>query len=82
MPYIRVIEPEEASGELQATYSRLVKERNGRLPSIFKIMGLHPKALLGVEAVNQAVTFGGSTLGRSREELIATHVSRLNGCQY
>ena len=82
MSYIREIEPQAAEEELRNIYERLMGVRQGRLPTIFKVMSLHPRALLGVEGVNQAVTFGGSTLGRRREELIATHVSRLNGCQY
>ena len=45
-------------------------------------MGLRPEALLGVWQMNMGITFGASTLGRTREEMLATSVSALNRCHY
>ena len=50
------------------------------VPSVIAPLLLRPVALRGVMQMNRAVTFGGSGLGRRREELIATSVSALNGC--
>jgi hypothetical protein len=41
-----------------------------------------PKALRAVLQMNAAVTFGGSTLGHRKEELISTTVSAINDCFY
>jgi alkylhydroperoxidase family enzyme len=41
-----------------------------------------PRSMRGVLQMNNAVTFGGSSLGRRTEELIASTVSALNGCFY
>ena len=39
-----------------------------------------PKTLEALGGISQAVTFGGSSLGRRREELLSTAVSALNDC--
>ena len=50
------------------------------VPTVIAPMMLRPRALRAVLAMNEAVTFGGSGLGRRREEQIATAVSAWNGC--
>ncbi|MCH8887791.1 MAG: carboxymuconolactone decarboxylase family protein [SAR324 cluster bacterium] len=45
-------------------------------------MSLHPEAIPAVAALNRTVTFGGSTLTRPQEEMIATTVSVINECDY
>jgi uncharacterized peroxidase-related enzyme len=45
-------------------------------------MGLRPDALRSVWNLNRDITFGASTLGRTREEMIATAVSAINRCHY
>jgi hypothetical protein len=52
------------------------------VPAVIAIMKPNPRALRAVSQMNCAVTFGGSTLGRRREELIATAASSLNECFY
>ncbi len=54
----------------------------GGVPSVVAAMKPSPKALTAVLRMNSAVTFGGSSLGRRREEMIATSVSALNQCFY
>jgi hypothetical protein len=62
---------------------RTLKPYSGRrVPSVIAVMKPAPKTLRAVLQMNQAVTFGGSSLGRRREELIATTVSALNDCFY
>ena len=41
-----------------------------------------PETLKGVNRMNNAVSFGGSILGRRREELLATLTSAVNECFY
>ena len=65
--------------------SRMTKQYRdaGRpTPSVIGIMKPSPKTLRAVLQMNNAVTFGGSTLGARREELIATCVSGINDCFY
>ncbi len=52
------------------------------VPAVVAVMKQNPAALRGVLAMNSAVTFGGSSLGQRREELIASSVSALNDCFY
>ncbi len=54
----------------------------GKVPSIVAAMKSSPKTLKAVLRMNSAVTFGGSCLGRRREEMVATTVSALNHCFY
>jgi hypothetical protein len=57
------------------------RERGG-VPSIVAALKPNPKALKAVLRMNTTITFGGSTLGREREELISSAVSALNQCFY
>jgi len=82
MAFIELVEPAQAEGPLKAIYEAIMQTRGGRLPPPFKAASLHPQAVQALEELNRAVTFGGSTLGRRKEELIATLVSRLNDCDY
>ena len=82
MPYIHIVEPEQASGPLKEIYDEIASYRGGRVPPAMKAASLHPDAMLALKRLNEAVTFGGSTLGRRKEELIATVVSRINDCDY
>ncbi len=52
------------------------------VPSVVAAMKPNPRAMRALLQLNSAVTFGGSVLGRSMEELIATTVSALNDCYY
>ena len=50
--------------------------------NIIKVMSINPQAMQAVMDLNRAVTFGGSSLTRVQEELIATTVSTVNKCRY
>ena len=82
MPFVKVYERDEAQGRLKEVYEHIVAAYNGRLPPPFKGIGLNPEAVLAVRQLNVACSFGASTLGKRREEMIATFVSRLNDCDY
>lgn len=50
--------------------------------NVIRVMSINPKAMQAVMDLNRALTFGGSTLTRIQEELIATTVSTINKCRY
>jgi len=87
MTWVKTIDETEATGRLGEVYAKLLGSTLGgrrisKMPSIMKCMDLRPDALLSVWQLNSAVTFGASTLGRTREEMIATAVSAVNHCHY
>ena len=82
MSFIKVIQKDEAGGRLKEIYEEIIGKQKGRLPPVMQCMSLHPEAIPAVSALNRTVTFGGSTLTRSQEEMIATTVSVINECDY
>jgi len=79
--WIRVIEPEEAEGDLKAVYEATVGKR-GALAAVHKIHSLHPETLAAHMALYMELLFGRSPLTRREREAIAVAVSRTNGCAY
>ena len=60
-----------------------IREEEGlKLANVIKVMSIDPKAMQAVQQLNQAVTFGGSSLTRVQEEAIATAVSVVNRCRF
>ena len=82
MSFIKVIQKDEAGGRLKEIYEEIIGKQKGRLPPVMQCMSLHPEAIPAVAALNRTVTFGGSTLTRPQEEMIATTVSVINECDY
>jgi hypothetical protein len=78
MSWLRLPLP-DASPEL-ARSVRSWTARGEPVPTVIAPMMLRPASLRGVMQMNNAVTFGGSGLGRRREELIATAVSAVQDC--
>lgn len=81
MAHIRLIEPDEATGPLKDEYDAAVG-RAGKVFNIVKAMSLRPGVLRRSMDLYKAVMFGPSGLGRQERELLATVVSRTNGCHY
>ena len=81
MTWIRTVSEEEATGPLKDLYDQLAG-RMGRVGNIVKSCSLRPDVLIKQQAFTRAVTFGGSPLGRRKEELIATMISGLLHCRY
>lgn len=79
--WIRVIEPEEAEGELKAVYDTTSAKR-GALAAVHKIHSLHPETLTAHMGLYMELLFGQSPLSRREREAIAVAVSRTNGCAY
>jgi hypothetical protein len=80
MPWIK-LPGDESTPELSRLTKRY-RDQKRPTPGIMGIMKVNPKTMRAVGQVNYAVTFGGSNLGRMREELIAASVSAWNDCFY
>ena len=81
MPYIRLIEVDEASGLLKEEYDAGIA-RAGKVFNIVKSMSLRPGVLRESMELYRAIMFGPSGLSRQERELLATVVSRENDCHY
>jgi hypothetical protein len=86
MTWVKTFSEEEATGRLAEVYDEILKHPlaagSGQVPNVMKCMGLRPEAIASVWRMNMGITFGASTLGRVKEEMIATAVSALNHCHY
>ena len=81
VPYIRLIDVDEATGELREQYDAAV-ERAGKVFNIVKAMSLRPRVLAAAIALYDEVMFGESELARAERELLAVVVSAENTCHY
>ena len=82
MAWIEIIEPERAAGLLRRLYDAAMR-RAGKVYQVVRIQSQRPRVLqastrLYVEIMHSAE----SGLSRAQRELIATVVSRANGCHY
>ncbi|MEA3200454.1 MAG: hypothetical protein QOE90_1882 [Thermoplasmata archaeon] len=81
MAFIRKVEQQDARGPLKEEYAQIEKER-GAVGDIFSVTGLHPGVPSAHLALYSSIHFADSPLSRRERELIATVVSRANGCAY
>ncbi len=81
MPWIKVIEPESATGELKQEYDAAV-ERAGKVFNILKVQSLNPAALRASMQLYRTTMFAPSGLSRAEREMLATVVSWANHCFY
>ena len=81
MPYIRLVEIDEATGLLKEEYEAGIA-RAGKIFNIVRSMSLRPGVLQASMALYRAIMFGPSGLSRQERELLATVVSRENDCHY
>jgi uncharacterized peroxidase-related enzyme len=81
MAYIRMVGPEEAEGHLKAIYETDRTEW-GTVSPVTRMWSLRPDALEAYLAFKKTVFFGGTTLGRVREELLALVLSALTRCSF
>ncbi len=56
--------------------------RRGFVPNIVRVFSLKPALMRAFDEFSRLVTFGGTSLGRRREELISFYVSSLLDCRY
>ena len=81
MAYIRLIEEDEATGQLKAEYDAAVR-RAGKVFNIVKAMSPRPGVLKEAMGLYRAIMFGPSELSRAERELVAVVVSCTNDCHY
>jgi uncharacterized peroxidase-related enzyme len=81
MAWIKVVEPEEATGVLKQEYDAAL-ERAGKVFNILKVQSLNPHALQASMQMYRATMFGPSGLSRAEREMLATVVSWANHCFY
>jgi uncharacterized peroxidase-related enzyme len=81
MAWIKVVEPEQATGTLKKEYDAAV-ERAGKVFNILKVQSLNPPALQASMQMYRATMFGPSGLSRAEREMLATVVSWANHCFY
>lgn len=79
--WIRIIEPEEADGDLKTVYEATLAKR-GALAAVHKVHSLHPETLTAHMGLYMELMFGQSPLTRREREAIAVAVSRTNACAY
>ena len=81
MPFIEIIEPEQAEGELKDIYDELVRSR-GKVAEVHKIQSLNPKTITTHMDLYMSIMFGQSPIKRVHREMMAVVVSVANQCQY
>lgn len=81
MPFIKVIDETEASGQLKDVYEEITKSRS-KLSNIMKIHSLNPDSMIKHMDLYKALMFGKSNISRELKEMIAVVVSVANKCDY
>jgi alkylhydroperoxidase family enzyme len=79
--YLRLVEEDEATGQLAEDY-RAAVERAGKVFNIIKSMSLNPPVLRASMDLYRQIMFGESDLTRQERELLATVVSASLECHY
>lgn len=83
MTKIRVVEDQEATGEVAKVYDEWRKKRGRRMmPGILKCFSARPDFLRQVIEFSDCVHFSEGHLNRRTKEMIATYVSAINHCPY
>ncbi|HSP13426.1 MAG TPA: carboxymuconolactone decarboxylase family protein [Thermoanaerobaculia bacterium] len=80
MSRLTKLSKEQVGGEVRDLYSRVGQQR-GNVPNMFRIYAHRPEILKTMVAHLQAITNTG-TVPVKTKELVATLVSRINGCEY
>jgi uncharacterized peroxidase-related enzyme len=81
MAWIKMVEPEDATGDLKNEYMRAVA-RAGKVFNILKIQSLNPETLHASMGLYLATMHAPSGLSRAERELLAVVVSWTNNCFY
>lgn len=94
MAWIKVIPPEEATGELKEMYDKIIadgKENNSvnyredgtvEIDNILTIHSLHPATLKAHMYMYEELMHGENNLTKSQREMIGVVVSASNECEY
>jgi hypothetical protein len=80
MAWVKVVAEEEATGLVKQIYQR--SKRGSVQSEVVKVFSLRPELMDLRVRFGDRMTFGGSGLGRYREELIAVSISAICQCRY
>jgi hypothetical protein len=80
MAWIRTLRPDDNPIIKELVDYRI--KTHGYWPNVLRAQSLKPEVLKRLLAFQDLLTFGGSSLGRRKEELISYYVSVLNECRY
>lgn len=81
MSKIKVIQPEEAEGELKEIYNDIIESR-GKIAEVHKIQSLNPASIIKHMELYMTIMFGKSPLRRVQREMLGVVVSKANNCEY
>lgn len=81
MAWVQTIAEEAAAGDLRAIYER-VRARAGLIPNIARLQSLRPRAMTHGFDLYCSLMDDPTGLSKRERVLIATVVSRVNGCLY
>lgn len=81
MPFIKVINENEATGELKRVYEQITSAR-GKLSNIMKIHSLMPDTMIKHLELYISIMFSRTNLSREEKEILAVVVSKDNNCDY
>ena len=84
MAWIKLIHENEATGAVKRVYEggKVARIRKAAVGEIVKVFSLRPDLLEARTDFGTTMTFGGSGLGRFREELIAVSISAMLNCLF
>jgi uncharacterized peroxidase-related enzyme len=81
MAWVQIVPEENAAGQLKEIYRR-VAERAGFVPNIAKVQSLRPKTMERGFDLYCQIMDDPSGISKRERVLIATVVSKINGCLY
>ena len=81
MAWIEQTEVADATGLLEKIYAD-AKKRAGRVFNILKVQSLNPPTLRASMSIYMQTMQADSPVSRALREMIATVVSKVNGCHY
>lgn len=80
MAYIRTV-PEPGTPAVADLYKRSANPA-GQVAEVVKVFSVKPDLLRLFQDFSNVSSFGGTSLGRRREEMLSSYVSYLNRCFY
>lgn len=81
MPWVRTVGEDQARGELAAVY-QMARERAGKVPNITRVQSLRAETTARGFGLYCQIMDGAGGISRRERVLIATVVSKVNGCLY
>ena len=82
MAWIKTIGPDEAEGALKAVYDEILGDKGRFVPKMRQLASLRPEVVEVQDKLAKRSHFGGTSLGRGREEMIAYVVAYHLNCSY